>query len=137
MMESYLFETDLHTIDLFAYYLEHEVGTDRQAALNPTVEQNKVLRKIGTAVVAMVEKARADESDDYQTLADGYNGWRKRGINLNYFLTNHRDLFLFRHPDFRVYYVSEAKTILFEKKLPDVTGREFNIYLQIIGVIKN
>jgi hypothetical protein len=135
-MEDEILSTDLKTIDLLIKYLEALDTSDRLATLTTTIEQDRTLTKIEPALIAMVENLKIRPSGNYERVADGYEGWKKRGTALNYFLANHRDFFLQNLIDFRIIYVEEARTKIFKKKLMDMTGTELNIYLQIIGILK-
>ncbi|MCE7072015.1 hypothetical protein LZG74_16990 [Dyadobacter sp. CY327] len=135
-MENSVLSTDLATIDLFSSYLNTMVGTDREKALNPSETEKQYLNTIEPAVKGMMEDMKATNRDNFLIFESGYDGLTADESRLNYFLTIHREQFKLLLPLYRSHYIQEVKRITFDKPISELSGREFNAYLQVIGLIK-
>ncbi|MEO6284640.1 MAG: hypothetical protein ABIN80_11940 [Dyadobacter sp.] len=128
-------DIDLASINRLSNFLEN-FTSDPDEALNLSSVQKENLKAIEGDLTALIEYIRVEKSKSFLSTAELHMKWVGGVIPLGNFLLQRRQYFIDVLPSYIEHYIKISKELLFDKKLSDLTGREFNIYLQIIGVLR-
>jgi hypothetical protein len=128
-------DIDLASINRLSDFLEN-FTSDPDEALNLSSVQKENLKAIERDLTALIEYIRVEKSKSFLLTAELHMKWVGGVIPLGYFLQQRRQYFIDVLPSYIEHYIKISKELLFDKRVSDMTGREFNIYLQIIGVLK-
>ena len=125
--------TDLHEIQNLEYYLVHCLVGDSEYNFKHKGEHQDKLSKIEDFVHSFIESL---DFRRYHELRDRYNEYKNGESSLHMVLSYRKQELLVLLDAFREEYVLEAKKRLFSKVVSEMTGKELNEYLQLIGLLK-
>ncbi|MET7259314.1 hypothetical protein [Dyadobacter fermentans] len=96
-------------------------------------QHEELIEEIDGCILNFLDNFDATENRDYGKL---YRNTKEQGNSVSVLLGRQRDYFAEKLKEFRKEYVAESRDRLFTAKLTDMTGKDFNEYLQLIGLLK-
>lgn len=117
----------------FEQYLRNNIKLDLMSNLNLHLENVNLLNDIEPTIISFF--TWIDPRKDYD-LGDRFKSYKNGSTNVHMLLSYETTKIISLIPDFSLAYTADAKSRLFSIAIGTMTGKQFDEYLQLIGLLK-